>query len=439
MNNVPGGSIGVQQNWRWLYYLGTRKTDFRRLDGTMSSFTTASLNLPKMITRMWVTRQIGESPLIKHGDDVLDNVPCIEDMIMKLYAFGRIIVVPFINDFGDFEYFTLSNLATLDYTLVSGRLTELVYKAEALNEYYQYQLQSSVGPMIRRGTYEDETFNPIEDWQPLLLEPFYAELKINADKYAIPIWGNAYHLIEDVNTAHHEMMLAMNLLRPIVTVPQRVASGSLRHNEQSGEGAIFSDNMRILQSVPNLPEDYSKLDYFGGTFDPQPYTRTINYMLSQIGVLCGLGREALTFESDQSIRMNSRTATEVLYSQNDVYISQNMLNRTTKLAVTKLMREYAKFNNIDPDEIEVTIQDNIIDDEKTRMNMLMEDYQNGSISREFYLSQRYPDENVEDIINTRDTEVTETSNDVEINDNDLTTTHSSGMEAGQNHSPEPRI
>lgn len=428
----------VQHNWYRLYNIGTLSTDFALLDGHFDKFTTASLNLPKMITNMWVTRQIGEKPIIKLNDEHQEVPIDFKDMITKLYAYGKVIVVPYVNSFNEFHYVALTNLTQIDYTVLDGRLVRLLFKVESMSEYFLYQLDPEFGLRQQRGTVDNSgVFQAITDWEPSLLQPFYLELNINAYKYPIPIWGNAVHLIEDANQTHHEMMLAMNLLRPIVSVPPTLEVNSYRKDEEV-KPAILHKNMRLFSYNPALSDDYNKLDYFGGTFNPEPYTKAMNYILSQIGILCGLGREALVFDPNtNSAARNPRTATEVLMSQNDIYINQNFLSEVTKDAIFKLVKEYYTFININTDELEVIIQDNILDDEAKFMNMLFEDYQLGVISKEFYLSKRYPDYKPEDIMSKNVVDNSTSNVDNSLDDSNMMTISEDGQSISQGHTSDP--
>jgi len=413
---ISNGGNAIK-NWHAIYNMGDYTMTYRTGQGNDHfTFKTASLNLPKVITRQWVMRQIGEDPIIKFNDERIVSSLDYTDMVTKLFAYGRVIVIPYVDDFGEFRYYCISNFSNITYALNSGRLESLMIESGMRTEYYEYQLMLPQNQMLYR-TVKKETEDqdsPIvswTDWEPVLLEPFYLELRLNADRYPIPIWGNAVDLIEDVNIAHHELMVSMNLQRPIILVPNDASSGLTGVNMNAP--FFLSEIHRAMRSHPNIPDEYTDIKQFGGNFSPKPYIDSINYMLAQIGVICGLGKTALSF-SDTANRNNSRvTATEIMFNTNDEYISQTMLNKITAKAIKILEASrlsYEHNTTIEVNDLEVKIQDNLQNEKASFNMMLLEDHNKGLISDDFYLQQRYPDFDINDIKTT----VQEVSQEVEV-------------------------
>lgn len=390
--------------WQNIYNMGDKTTTFNTRGGKFS-FKSASLQLPKLITRSWVVRMLGEHPKLTFNNEIIHSDIDYTDMITKLFAYGKIIVVPYINDFNEFKYYCIHNFNNLDVVLLSGAITQLTIPTMS-NQYYQYQLDLPSNRMLVREVIEDEEklMRPISEWEPTVLTPFYLELNINADRYPVPIWGNAVDLIEDANIAHHELMIAMNLQRPIVLIPDTVGGAGLHSDTNTGIEAPYflSEHMRAISTISGLDQDLQMIKQIGGNFDPKPYVDSLNYMLSQIGVLCGLGKDALNFK-EQGGTSNSRvTATEIVYAQNDAYVNSNMVKRIVAKAIAILESaklSYDKGQEIDYRLIDVFVQDNLADNKQEFNAMLSEDYRLGVISKEFYLSQRYPEFNINDIIN----------------------------------------
>lgn len=410
--------------WWYIYNQGDFTLTYRTGIGSdVFTFKTASLSLPKLITQAWVTRQLGEEPKVIYKDREIKNLDYY-DMIQKLFGLGRVIVMPYIDDWGEFRYYTLGNFTANNIALRLGRIEWLESPLSIQNEYYQYQLMMPQNQIMRRKVTKNDNQELLTwtEWEPLLLEPFYLELPLTIDRHPIPIWGQAVDLIEDANIAHHEMMVAMNLQRPIILVPDP-GNGPLTSSVDSQGRQIpflLNESQRAIQSNPALPEEYTEVKQFGGNYSPKPYVDTLNYLLSQIGVLCGLGKTALSF-TDMNSRSNSRvTATEIVYAENDAFITQRMMAKHTSKAIALLEAarlSWEEKRSVDPSEVIVQIQDNLHDDTKEFNAMLAEDFDKGVISKDFYLRNRYPEFTIEEM--TKGIEVPNTLEVKEIKEEPL--------------------
>lgn len=93
---------------------------------------TASLALPKLIARIWTTKQIGEEPIVKVGNKVFDYEQIfkfVEACTLTMMGRGYVFLVPSINSYGGLEVDTITKFNTkkLSFYEESGELQQLEY------------------------------------------------------------------------------------------------------------------------------------------------------------------------------------------------------------------------------------------------------------------------------------------------------------------------
>lgn len=403
-------------NWNSIYTQGTYKSSFLGGGGKLLEFKSATLNLPKLISRIWTIKQVSELPMIKINDvdvDEIFNQAVLKDIavpINKLLALGTIFVVPYVNTRNELTYETIAqddNITALSHYSIDDELVFLKYtRSEKLfidNEVVIKQVTThhymADNVYYCQRYYEENNkryyLDDMDGKQPISNDkmlPFKVELRINADAYGLPIYANAVNLIEDCNKTYHEMINAMELLRPIVAIPQSLASSSERNND---DVAMISNYHRVFAIIPGMDASETDWKYFGGNFNPNGYIEALNNQLSDVSIQCGFGRKYLSYDKQDGMK----TATEVIFSQNDMFVSQLMINQTMALLIKRLISSfyYLRFKTFN-EEIDVVFEDSVYNSETEYFKCLEFDVMNGLISKEFYLKERYPNQNIEDII-----------------------------------------
>ena len=422
--------------WYDMYSQATLKQKFLAGGGKVIEFKAATLNLPKTISRIWTVKQISELPAVKingveyeevFNQAILKN---IDVPVNKLLALGSIFVVPYLNKKGQVIYDVIADDDTinyLDYYIQDEELQYLIYvksekvmfegQPKMVNMKYEHYIKDGVYYFKQYYTINSTYYvNSNDGTIPISNEkmlPFKVDLRINADSVGTPIWANAANMIEDCNKTYFEMMNAMELLRPVVGIPQALAGSSARSND---EITAMSDYHRLFMVVPGL-EGLNEWKYFGGTYDPTPYIATLNAQLSDVSMQCGFGRKYLSYDEAGGLR----TAKEVVFSQNDTFINQLMINQVIEYLIKRLMiSSYHLLNNLflEDEQVEVIFEDSVFNTREEYMAQLEFDRSLGVINNEFYLQERYPQEKVEDIIARNDDEFDSNYTDTDNDNND---------------------
>ena len=132
---------------------------------------------------------------------------------------------------------------------------------------------------------------------------------------------------------------------------------------------------------------------------------------------CGFGRKYLSYDEAGGLR----TAKEVVFSQNDTFINQLMINQVIEYLIKRLMiSSYHLLNNLflEDSQVEVIFEDSVFNTREEYMAQLEFDRSLGVINNEFYLQERYPQEKVEDIIARNDDEFDSNYTDNDNDDNE---------------------
>jgi len=409
MNNKP--------NWLKVYESEEVFTESYGGGGRLFKFKTSSLRLPKLITRIWTTRMIGEEPTIKENNTEIDNAEIltnIETAVNDLFAFGTTFIVPFLDYRNEYSYKSIpiqninkyfakdGNLEYLEYTetqqvMENGTIRNVAVKSIhnlVNNSYFFKQFYESANGIVyvNRNTGEQ----PITSGYML---PTIVELNVNEDSIGEPIYINATGLICDADKVYHEMINTMDLLRPIVAVPQSLTDDTPR-DENGNEIVVLSGTSRLFSKIQGVTEGENKIDYFGGNFNPEPYIKALNLVLNEISKQVGLGHRYLTFDKETGIR----TATEVIANQSDLFINQLLLNQSIERLIKAIAKGYLaltqnKYRNVDPTNvISVEFKDSVFNSEIEYREQLRKDVLTGIISNEFYLKETYKVEDVSEMI-----------------------------------------
>ncbi|MFV0395337.1 MAG: hypothetical protein ACK5LC_13240, partial [Coprobacillaceae bacterium] len=315
-------------SWFDMYSMATMCSQFLTGGGTLVDFKTATLNLPKTISRIWTVKQVSELPAIKINEkeysEVLgkDMLSDIAVPVNKLLALGTMFIIPMMNKKEEIVYDVIvddDSITYLDYYCEDDELKYLIYvrserimgidnKSKMVNMRYEHYIDSSKVYRFEQYYYDNKKIyvNDNDGIKPIsndMMLPFKVDLRINADGYGMPIWANACNLIEDCNKTYHEMMNSMELLRPVVGIPSGLTTASGRGNEDI---RTISKYNRMFAVIPGLDE-LKDWQYFGGTYDPAPYINTLNAQLSDVSLQCGFGRRYLSYDEQGGLK----TAKEV--------------------------------------------------------------------------------------------------------------------------------
>ena len=407
------------KTWFQKYSDGTYCSKFLTGAGSHVNFKTASLNLPKTISRIWTVKQVSELPSVKINNKLQDEMfeqDLLKDIavpVNKLLALGTIFVIPTLNQKLGITYDVIvedDSIIELDYFIEDDELLYLTYartekimldgKPQETKVVYRHYIQDNVYYFEQYFEKDNNKIylNDHDGSKPISNDrmlPFKIDLRINADSIAMPIWANASTLIDDCNKTYHEMMNEMELQRSIVGIPQSLVSQSDRTNK---DVLTMSEYHRVFAIIPGLDGEMNDWKYFGGNFDPKPYIETLNMQLCDVSIQCGFDRKYLAYTSDGG----AKTAKEVIFSKHDTFVNQNMINQTMETLLKRLFIScyYLKFGEFPKDEIiEIEFEDSVFNSRDEYMQQLEVDYMNGAITREFYLRERYPQENIDEIIN----------------------------------------
>lgn len=353
--------------------------------------TSGTLQLPKLITRVWANKLVGEPPIIKLNGVAIENID-YNKLVLPLLAYGTMFVTPFINSRDEFDFSVLNEDEIKQYLLKDDELNYLsfVKKHEyivngvkkATNIEYIYEMLDGVCVHTRTDTFNNQIvdgYNKTKISNNMF--PFCERLKINADEIGSPIWWNASGLIMDCYKIFHDIMLNTDIQRPINAIP-------LYLTPRTNVSELVSRFSQFTHIPTNNEDD--KWQTFGGNYNPAPYIQSMDVILNQISLLCGLGSKYLSFD-----RTNNavRTAKEVSLNQNDLFINVNMVRQTLGNVLNKLITRYSLLvhNKEDNVNAEIIFEDGIFTSQEEYRQQLILDFNSGAISKEFYLSQIYPD------------------------------------------------
>ena len=357
------------------------------------TFTSGTLQLPKLITRIWVNKLIGEPPIVKLNNEIISNID-YNRLILPLLAYGTVFVIPYINSKNEFDFTVLNEKEISQYLITDDDLVYLRFNKKF--EYiengnkktdtveYVYEMEDGICVHTRinknKNIYVDG-YNKTKISNNMF--PFCEQLRINADDIGSPIWWNASGLIMDCYKVFHDIMLNTDIQRPVNAIPI-----FLTPRTDTDELKLHARNSQFTHISTN--DENQSWQTFGGNYNPSPYIQSMDIILNQISLLCGLGSKYLSFDRTQNA---VRTAREVSLNQNDLFINVNMIRQTVDNILEKLVARYSLLvhNKEDNLNIEIIFEDGIFTSQEEYRQQLILDFNNGAITKEFYLSEIYPD------------------------------------------------
>lgn len=408
-------------NWYALFTERNNVKTYTLNTGYETEFKTASLLIPQLVTRMWVTKQVGELPNIKISDKSVEetfknnvNLNFI-DPVSSLLGIGVVIVVPKVSLKGDLSFDVVNPYTqSCEFYEEDGELIFLKYKSKQnvlVSDSVECVNVDNIHKM-HEGAYFMEKFYIKKNGMKIYIDgqdgtkpiskekmlPFMKKLSINFDNEEEPIWVNAVEQIKDCNDIYTEMLDVMQRLAPIVAIPHELKDLSNRDSAQGKTNDVpfvLDKQSRLFSYIPGLTD--TEMKYFGGGFDPTAYINALDFVLNNVSVHCGLGHKALSY--DRSVGA-VKTATEVSYTNNDQMINQSLINQTVGDVIKRLIEAYVYIETSKwGDNVEVIFEDAVFNTKQDYQNQLRNDMMDGHINKEFYLGEMYPDKTIDDIIN----------------------------------------
>lgn len=398
----------MRDNKFWnLYKQEQNKITYKSTTGNYCEFKTGSMKIPQLVSRIWTAKIIGELPTIKISNKQLDEVfdqdimKRIDLAVNQLVAIGRTIVIPYQKKDESLDFYLINEFENeVEFVCQDG---ELVYLEYSLNETVIYngeakETQVMYKHYIDNGIYTQERYfindNNIKVYLDGLdgsvklandfMFPFFVDLTVNFDKQGYPIWSNAFYQIKDSDKSYTEMLMAMERLRPVVGIPSDLVNSDGRNQELSSIDGLSG----MFTLIPGMTDDL-EWKYFGGTFDPSPYTQAIDFSLNNISQQCGLGHRALSYDRSTGV---VKTATEVTFTNNESMINQSLINQTVEILLKRLIKSYYYMLNsvwLTDNDIEVAFEDAVFNSKTEYLEQLKYDVVNGNITVDYYLSEVY--------------------------------------------------
>lgn len=388
-------------NYRWHKYYTQEEREISYMVGTgdKASFCTATLGIPRLITKTLATKQIGELPIVTvNKTDYSEKFKDNSALINTFFGYGTIFVFPFIDGLGNLDIEIIKyddDYNDLMYVEENGRLVMVTYnKNETLaidkeplvkTVYYKHYLENDAYFFLKY--YKDTNDRTIyleghDGKQPtckggkMLITK--QQLRLNSVEKGVPVYAEAIKLIQDADRTYTEMLNAMDLLRPIVGIPHALIGNTVRDAAlEANEPIVMSEYSRLFAVIPGMKESELDWKYFGGTYDPKSYIETLNIVLDLVSKKSGLGARYLSYDNQQG---GLRTAKEVVYSQNEAFINQALLNQSVEQVISDIAWGFWKLNgNLDSTEIPVIVvemQDSVFnttDDYYAALDLMMTD------------------------------------------------------------------
>lgn len=398
------------------YKLFTKESNTKTMTNSQNkvcTFETASMKIPQLVSRMWTTKLVGELPVVTVDDKDLEEVfqkdfmRELDKPINALMGIGQIYIIPFlsVNDELKFDFVNEhehkvksvsedDELVYLEYEFKEKLFTndevseEIVHYVHRLKEDVYYHERYYKKGEIKVHLDGMDGTKKIAD---TFMLPFKIDLTINFDKVGYPIWSNAYYQIKDVDNTYTEMLDVMERLSPVVGIPRD-------HTDERGDGtAVLGSDSRLFQLIKGINDD-TPWQYFGGGFSPEPFIKTMDFILNNVSEHCGLGHRTLSYDQ---VKGMVKTATEVTFSQNDLMINQSLINQTVEYLIKRLTKSFYYIQNakwLTDGEIAVVFEDAVFNTKEEYINQLKYDVGMGNISKEFYLQEVYADKDIKLIV-----------------------------------------
>ena len=408
----------VSDMYKWHEYFTEEERELSYLvgDGEYKTFCTATLGIPKLITRTHATKQIGEKPNVTvEGADYTDKFEDNSRLINTFFGYGTIFVFPFINGLGELDIEIIKyddKYKNLTYVEENNRLVLVEYnvskllkiddKAETKTVYYKHYLKDDAYYLVvyykdqnrkvylrdNSGIEYNESTIRAKGGKMLITKH---ELKLNSTEHGKPIYAEGINLIRDADKTYNEMLNSMELLRPIVGIPSKLVGNTVRDQAKKANSPIFmSEYSRLFAVIPGLEEELSSWQYFGGTYSPTSYIETLNVILDLVSKKTGLGARYLSYDMQQG---GLRTAKEVVFSQNEAFINQSLLNQSVELLIYDIAWGFWKLSgnldDLNEPIIEIEMQDSIYNTTDDYFAALDQLQLNGDLDLLAYLQERF--------------------------------------------------
>lgn len=402
--------------WHEYFIEEERELSYFSGDGEYNTFRTATLGIPRLITRTHATKQICEKPIVTVDDtDYTDNFLDNSRLINTFFAYGTIFVFPFVNGLGELDIEIIKyddKYKNLTYVEENNRLVLVEYNVSKLLKindnvetktvYYKHYLKDDAYYLV--AYYKDQNRkiylkdNSGEEYNESTVRAKGGkmlitkhELRLNSTEHGKPIYAEAIKLIRDADKTYNEMMNSMQLLRPVVGIPSKLVGSTVRDQAKKANSPIFmSEYSRLFAVIPGLEGELSNWQYFGGTYSPSSYIETLNVILDLVSKKTGLGARYLSYDMQQG---GLRTAKEVIYSQNESFINQSLLNQSVELLIKDIARGFWKLSgNLDKlnePKITIEMQDSVFNTTEDYFAALDQLQLNGDLNSLEYLQERF--------------------------------------------------
>lgn len=169
----------------------------------------------------------------------------------------------------------------------------------------------------------------------------------------ISIYANAMDILEGCDLVYDCYCTEFLLGRKRLLVP----ASAVQENTIAGLPPSFDPNDLVYQMVPDVAEQQIK--EFNGALRAQDHEIAIKRNLSQLSAKCGLGYDRYQFDG-----VAPKTATEVISTRSDTYISKCKHQEVLRYAIVGMVRALAYLDGAAVGEITVEFDDSIITDRK---------------------------------------------------------------------------
>lgn len=382
------------------------------------------MRYPYIVVDQWCSKVLSEPPHVQLGDkELLTNIN-YKKVLSYTLGYGEVIVIPyFINDKTEYDIIPACDV---DYVESDGELKELSY-TETVSMYniqtkrwqdvrvnYNYlvvndktsQLVVSTGRVQNVDTSE---YNTITEYKYGFIPPFIVKAN-SLMGLGIPVYAKATGIIDDLNANDYEKFKDRELSRKQVLIPDTRV-------EKKGRGlgniGFVNKKDRLLRLIPGTDTENQMPLFIDGQFNPDKYIKDQNQLLHMLSLSCGFGAKYLSYDETSG---GTKTTTEVYSEKSDLYQNKKMHDVTLNEIIKKLFRGYNILSGaeyIDPELLEITFSDNIIQDDNIKKEDALKLYQADAIDQQTLLKAfGYTDSEINDIVDNTNVAQTDTTQGV---------------------------
>lgn len=398
--------IGSNKNITWTKYFNMKEyevdVEYYSSNGnlvrTQEGFKTA--RYPYLVVEQWLSKILSETPSItkKTNEEETNSVEELENMDYKpglgaVLGYGEVIIVPqIINDKLTYQTHSLDDVEFIEN---NGELVHLTYLKsdyrlngstkkweeiilECVHEIDKESMKYTYREMYEGRIYEDR----FSAYDSEFLAPFTLKCR-NMLGGGQPVYATGVGIIEDLNKNDYQKSLDRKLSRKTLFVPDTAIEKS-SYGQSLNNTGYLNDATSIMRIMPAKDREEQMPMIFDGGYNPTPYIEDSNQLLHMLSLACGFGPKYLSFDGAGSMK----TATEVVSEKSDLYQNKKMHDKTLKELIERIYRGYLILTNANIDavtQLEIEFSDNIIIDDEARRVALLEEYNDGLISQEYYL------------------------------------------------------